>query len=211
VQVFATEREALDYLAGKICDQAQRENVPVTEVERKMLYFSETGWSLPDIANVNAEFDRDYDQNEYERKVALLIANLTAHHHQNNREAEKYWDAAVERLSDGDYYIQIMLDLARSRGSKRSGLLSYLPAFDQPLVKPKHDFLKLVIAAIATILLAAGITILWGWFAGPGLRAVSGWFFADRFRVKLLILLVLWAVFFAPRLWRVLGLSRLRK
>ncbi len=33
-----------------------------------MLYFSETAWTLPDIREVNNEFDKNYHQNEYERK-----------------------------------------------------------------------------------------------------------------------------------------------
>jgi len=64
---FPTVRAAKEYLAGKITEQAVREGAPLTEVERKMLYFSETGWTLPGIMAVSEEFDRDCDQDEYER------------------------------------------------------------------------------------------------------------------------------------------------
>ena len=59
---FADAREAKEYLISGIVAEAQRENVPLSEVERKMLYFSETGWTLPDIMDVNDAFDREYDQ-----------------------------------------------------------------------------------------------------------------------------------------------------
>ena len=44
-----------------------------------MLYFSETDWTLPDIMQVNDEFDRDYDQDEYEKKITHLIRKAAAH------------------------------------------------------------------------------------------------------------------------------------
>jgi hypothetical protein len=39
-----------------------------------MLYFSETHWTLPNIAEVNEQFDAEYDQDEYEEKSRGLFA-----------------------------------------------------------------------------------------------------------------------------------------
>jgi len=69
VNQFWTAKQAKDYLAGEIAAEVTREGVSLSEMERKMLYFSETDWTLPDMAQVSAEFDRDYDQDEYERKI----------------------------------------------------------------------------------------------------------------------------------------------
>jgi hypothetical protein len=69
-------RGAKEFLVGRIAAEAAREGAPLSEVERKMLYFSETGWTLPDMMQVNEEFDRNYDQNEYEQKIAGLIRNF---------------------------------------------------------------------------------------------------------------------------------------
>lgn len=41
---------AIDFLVGRIAQRAEQEGVPLSEVERKMLYFSETAWTLPDMA-----------------------------------------------------------------------------------------------------------------------------------------------------------------
>jgi hypothetical protein len=65
---FSNDREALDFIASQIADQAQRDGVPLSEVERKMLYFSETASTLPDILEVSDEFDRDYDQAVYGKR-----------------------------------------------------------------------------------------------------------------------------------------------
>ena len=59
---FSTIRAAKEYLAGKIAEQAEREGSPLTEVERKMLYFSETDWTLPDMLKVSEEFEGDVEQ-----------------------------------------------------------------------------------------------------------------------------------------------------
>jgi len=50
---FPNDREALDFIASRIADEAQRDSVALSEVERKMLYFSETAWTLPDILDIN--------------------------------------------------------------------------------------------------------------------------------------------------------------
>ena len=47
MESFAQTRTAKEFLVHCIVDEAQREGTPLTEVERKMLYFSETHWSLP--------------------------------------------------------------------------------------------------------------------------------------------------------------------
>jgi hypothetical protein len=62
-------REAKEYLVAQITAEAQREGISLSDVERKMLYFSETGWTLPEIMEVNEQFDQDYDQDEYEKKL----------------------------------------------------------------------------------------------------------------------------------------------
>lgn len=67
---FSDAREAKEFLVSRIAEEAQQEAVPLSEVERKMLYFSETAWTLPDIMDVSDEFDRTYDQGEYEKKIA---------------------------------------------------------------------------------------------------------------------------------------------
>jgi hypothetical protein len=46
---FNSVRDAKEYLVGKIAAEAELEGKPLSEIERKMLYFSETGCTLPDI------------------------------------------------------------------------------------------------------------------------------------------------------------------
>jgi hypothetical protein len=106
---FPTEREAKEFLVAKIVEEAQREGISLSEIERKMLYFSETGWTLPNIMDVNDEFDQNYDQNEYEKKVTRLARNLTKRLRQDNRDEYGSWADAVRTLSKGDHYILVMI------------------------------------------------------------------------------------------------------
>ena len=75
---FAATRDAKEFLASKIITEAQREGISLSETERKMLYFSETAWTLPDIADVSNAFDRDYDHARYEEKIRALARNFSA-------------------------------------------------------------------------------------------------------------------------------------
>jgi len=65
---FRTIREAKEYLAGAITEEAERNAAPLTEVERKMLYFTETGWTPPDMKEISSVFDRDYGQSKYDKR-----------------------------------------------------------------------------------------------------------------------------------------------
>jgi hypothetical protein len=112
VAEFHTTREAKEYLIGKIVEQAQRESVDLTETERKMLYFSETAWSLADIYEVNDAFEREYDQAEYEEKISLFIRHFLAWSRKHDSEAYKQWKAAVRTLETEDHYLLVMIGMA---------------------------------------------------------------------------------------------------
>lgn len=119
---FKTIRDAKDFLAGKIVEEAGRERVLLTEVERKMLYFTETGWTLPDMKEVSAEFDQSYDQGEYERKIGGLAATLQARLEVEGEQARETWDRAIEKLSQGDHYVLVLVDALNTtqKGAKHN-------------------------------------------------------------------------------------------
>jgi hypothetical protein len=109
VDRFADDREALDFIASRIADEAQRDGVPLSEVERKMLYFSETAWTLSDIWKASDEFDREYEQTAYERKISKLIQKAVARAKKLKDEEFDGWNAAVHLLSEHDRCILVMI------------------------------------------------------------------------------------------------------
>jgi hypothetical protein len=123
VQTFATARDAKEFLVGRIITEAQREGVPLSEVERKMLYFSETAWTLPDIAEVSATFDREYNQAEYEQKIAKLIRQIRANARTDNREEFDAWTEAIRTLGQEDHYLLVLVAAAGASGRPRGDVL----------------------------------------------------------------------------------------
>lgn len=122
---FRTIREAKGYLAGRIAEEAERDGIPLTEVERKMLYFTETGWTLPEMKQVSSEFDRDYDQGEYEQKIGGLACKIQSRlRAQGDHEADT-WDQAVTELSHGDHYLFLLVDAEDStrKGTKHNPMV----------------------------------------------------------------------------------------
>jgi len=99
------------FVVEKIIEQAAIENIALSEVERKMLLFSESSPTLPDIAQVNEVFDREGDVAEYETKVAGLIRGIQSSL-RKNAEARHAWDEAMQHLRGEDYYFMVMLNEA---------------------------------------------------------------------------------------------------
>lgn len=112
---FRSGQEAKEFLIAKIVSEAQCENIPLSEVERKMLYFTETGWTLPDIVKVAEDFEREYDQDQYEQKIAKLVANAARHIRNGPRDDYDRWWAAIRFLQREDHYILVMIRLAGLR------------------------------------------------------------------------------------------------
>jgi hypothetical protein len=120
MKAFHSGREAKEFLVYQIVEEAQRENMPLSEVERKMLYFTESGWTLPDIMKVSEDFDREYDQTDYERKIAKLVTKADRRIRKSSGDDYDRWWAAIRFLQREDHYISVMIRLAglRPRGDQ---------------------------------------------------------------------------------------------
>ena len=105
-------RAAKEFLIRCITDEAQRESVPLSDTERDMLYFSETAWTLPNMAAINEAFDRDYDQSAYEAKISALIRNFKARGTKDDHAALETWNDSVHVLQSEDHYILVMTEIA---------------------------------------------------------------------------------------------------
>jgi hypothetical protein len=113
-------REAKEFLISKIVAEADSENVPLSEVERKMLYFTESGWTLPDIMKVNEDFDREYDQDEYEHKITKLVTKVYGRICKGSKDEYDRWWASIRFLQREDHYVLVMIQSAglRPRGDQ---------------------------------------------------------------------------------------------
>jgi len=114
---FDTGRDAKEYLIHRILAQADRDGVSLSDIERKMLYFSETCWTLPDMMAVNQAFDEKYDQDEYENKIGQIVQRLRE---QPDYDRDGAWDEAVRRLRKEDHYLLVLIDGAGSGSANLS-------------------------------------------------------------------------------------------
>jgi hypothetical protein len=105
---FASARDAKEFLVGRIVDEAYREGVSLSEVERNMLYFSETGGAPPDVIDSSHRFDRECDQPEYERKIARLIHNARKRARKEDKQEFDAWSDAIGTLNAEDHYLLVM-------------------------------------------------------------------------------------------------------
>jgi hypothetical protein len=164
VAKFKSIRAAKDYLAGQIVDEAARQNVPLTEIERKMLCFSETGSTPPDMMAVSEEFDRDYDQDEYESKIAWLVREIEARDETRSEEEKEDWYEAVLKLCDGDHYLLTLIDGGNSENKaipSFSGTMErWMPTWDERARREPGDRKRLVLFALGLTIVILTVALI---------------------------------------------------
>jgi hypothetical protein len=109
--------DAKQFLIDRVIEEAELEQVRLSDVEKKMLYFTEGHPSLPDISETNAEFERDYDADAYEDKIAALLKNAREHDSRPSPGKELQWKDALDALKKEDHYILVMVGQAFGFGS----------------------------------------------------------------------------------------------
>jgi hypothetical protein len=160
---FETEREAKEFLIARIMAAANRDGIELSEVERKMLYFSETGWTLPGMLDLNAEFEREYNNEEYEAKIAGIIRRIERTNAASGEDDQLLWDDAIVKLSEGDHYLLILIGLGTTPARETA---KWLPSMDFNAtgnIRPSGDRFRLIIVALASIVAMAGIAAVVSW------------------------------------------------
>lgn len=140
---------AKQFLISKVIEQTKLEHLPLSEVEQKMLYFTEVHPSLPDIYEVNAEFERDCHSDEYERRIAGLLQRGRERNQKESEVQAQQWKEAIEALKAEDHYLLVM--------SYRA-----FPEYRKSLV-PTHrvrDYAIYIGIGIGVVAVASGIAIL---------------------------------------------------
>ena len=101
-------REAKDFLVQQTADQAERDGVPLSELEKRMMCFTESAETVEDPIELNEEFEAQYDTAEYETKIARLLGRAYKRLKNEDPVTARTWDVAVRELKQGDHYILVM-------------------------------------------------------------------------------------------------------
>jgi hypothetical protein len=104
-----TATKAKEFVIGRIVNEAGKSDMPLTDVELSMLGFSEAS-AGPQELEAAAKFEQDYDEEQYETKMAKLVQSAF----QRDKKAGKgpLWDHLVDALAEEDMYVSVILDKA---------------------------------------------------------------------------------------------------
>lgn len=104
-------KEAKDFLVQQVAEQAALENLPFSDLEKRMMYFTESDPASCDKPfELNDEFEAQHDNAEYEAKVSQLLQHAHGRVAMQNAEMGRMWDEAVGELRKGDHYLLVLLD-----------------------------------------------------------------------------------------------------
>jgi hypothetical protein len=134
--------EAKDFLVQQTAEQALLDGLPLSDLEKRMMYFTEGDEAHEDPTKLNDEFEAEYETAAYEAKTSKLLHHAYARVKKENPESARLWDESIRVLRKGDHYILVLWD---ERSSTE---------------RPPHDSLKLLGTAILVIALMLGFFVL---------------------------------------------------
>jgi hypothetical protein len=126
-------RDAKDFLVQQTVQQAEIEGVSLSDLEKRMMCFTEGADAAEDPTQLNQEFEANFDNDEYERKISTLLHHAYKRIKNQNPEAVREWEEAVRTLRKGDHYILVLWDL------------------EVPTDRSSHDSLYVLVSALAII------------------------------------------------------------
>lgn len=97
--------------------------MPLADVEKRMMYFTESdAASCDNPIELNDEFEAQCETKEYETKISRLLHHAYKRLKEENPERMRNWDQAIRTLRKGDHYLLVMVDQ-----SSESRLDSWMP------------------------------------------------------------------------------------
>jgi hypothetical protein len=101
-------KQAKDFLVEQTLVQAGLEGVPIDDVEKRMMYFTESdATSCDDPIELNGEFEAEHETKEYESKVSRLLHHAYMRLKKENPEGTRTWEQAIRTLRKGDHYLLV--------------------------------------------------------------------------------------------------------
>jgi hypothetical protein len=140
---FSSQLEAKRFLANKIASEAVREGTALSDVEKRMLLFSE---QEPESTVGFPEGLLDDIDEAYEKRVISLLKAAYARDRDNPLERQQYEDA-MKTLNGSDHYILVMAGAALPRAPKIQNLA------DAALLGPNK------ISTLIYILIGVGVVV----------------------------------------------------
>ena len=103
--------EAKDFLVKQAVVQADLDGVPLSDLEKRMMYFTEGPDATEDPTVLNDEFEAEYEMATYEAKMSKLLHRAYARLKKENPEGARTWDESFRILRKRDHYILVLWDV----------------------------------------------------------------------------------------------------
>src|SRR5277367_5388536 len=113
-------REAKDFLVRQTAEQAAIEKVPLSDLEKRMMYFTESGECQENPIALNDAFEAEYNTEEYEVKISNLLHHAYKRLRKEDNQKSRSWNSAIKCIREGDHYLLVMWDM-QQRGAQPSG------------------------------------------------------------------------------------------
>jgi hypothetical protein len=137
-------KQAKDFIVQQTTEQATLENMSLSDIEKKMMYFTESdATSCDNPVELNDEFEAQCDAAEYEAKISRLLHHSYTRLKVEDPERKRSWDQAIRVLRNGDHYILVLWDVKP-------------PSEQPPSEHSVRDSLKLLCLGM---LVAAGLVV----------------------------------------------------
>lgn len=168
-------REAKDFLVQQIAEQALLDDVPLSDLEKRMLYFTEGRSAVEDPVALNEEFEAQYDTAKFEKKISKLMYHAYKRLRNDGSASLMTWNEAIRCLKRGDHYLLVMWDSRPGiHGTELIGIglgLSFLAliiglkwiAHYLPAPNPRYLQAMLIAIIIAGIFFRSAINNAFGW------------------------------------------------
>ena len=164
--------KAKRFLVDQVVSQAKQEGVVLSELEVRMLGFSEAEATAEELEAAK-RFEREVDDREYEVKISALLKH--AYRSGKDRGEGAAWDDALSGLAERDAYLVVL--------AERAGIWSSSP-FSSLL-----DW-RLVVGLLPTMCFVAAAVVV-------GVTPLGAWLFPNillRCALFFILLIIPWII-----------------
>jgi hypothetical protein len=126
---FPNQTTAKQFFIDRIVAQASKEGVPLSEIERRMLAWSEAEMTPADAIELQSRFEKETTDSEFERKISTLVKQAYKEDLARDATVRKLYLEAFRVLNQGDHYILIMIKPALGPRAEFGSFLNALGFF----------------------------------------------------------------------------------
>jgi hypothetical protein len=101
-------REAKDFLVRQAEIQAGIDGVPLTDDEKRLMYFSESEGTEEEPEPEGSDESQEDENYDYEGKISTLLRHAYRRVKRGNTPEGLLWDQAIHTLRRGDHYLIVL-------------------------------------------------------------------------------------------------------